>query len=172
MRSLGFSKVSHFAKFLGKDAGSVNKYIKNKRNIGGTFILDLKAKIPNLNIAYFESDRESMFLDAPATLSNVNQGDSEGISVRNLPIYGKVSAGTAIGMWEYENKPAHQVGISHYRVNDIKDKIYDFTVFGDSMRDRLRDGDEVAAIKLDFENKKPRYCYRGLARDTWFGACN
>jgi hypothetical protein len=49
MRALGYDKVSHFAKFLGKDAGSVNKYVKNKRNIGGGFIFDLKAKIPALN---------------------------------------------------------------------------------------------------------------------------
>ncbi len=63
MRALGYDKVSHFAKFLGKDAGSVNKYVKNKRNIGGGFIFDLKAKIPALNIEYFSKENEPMFIE-------------------------------------------------------------------------------------------------------------
>lgn len=153
---LGFKRDSDFAKFLGKQPSDIDKYLKGTRNVGFRLIQDLKAKIPNLNEKYFFDDLEPIINEAISHQPNDYQNDSEGITVRNLPIYGKVSAGAAIGMWEYENKPAHQVGISHYRVNDIKDKIYGFTVFGDSMRDRLRDGDEVAAIKLDFETKKPR----------------
>lgn len=68
MRALGYDKVSHFAKFLGKDAGSVNKYVKNKRNIGGGFIFDLKAKIPALNIEYFSKENEPMFIEEVRTL--------------------------------------------------------------------------------------------------------
>ena len=134
----------------------MHKYLKNERNLGGTFMLDLKEKIPNLNLDYFKSDREPMFIDPPATLSQYEQTSPEGLPVRQMPIYGRVSAGTAIGMWEYENTPEHQVGISHYRIEPIKEKIYGFTVYGDSMRDRLRPGDEVGAVKLDFDNKKPR----------------
>jgi SOS-response transcriptional repressor LexA len=156
MTALGFTKKIDFANFLGKDSGTITKYLKNQRNLGGGFILDLKAKIPNLNLAYFESNREPMFVEPNLTLSDTQQNEPEGVSVRLMPIYGRVAAGSAIGMWEYENTPEHQVGISHYRIEPIKEKIYGFTVYGDSMRDRLRPGDEVGAVKLDFDTKKPR----------------
>ena len=124
--------------------------------MGGGFILDLKAKIPNLNLAYFESDNEPMFIEPLATLSNTTNSQPEPLSVRPVTVYGKVTAGETIGLWNYNSEPLREMAISHERINGIKDKLYGFTVYGDSMRERYHDGDEVAAIPLDFEYKKPR----------------
>jgi SOS-response transcriptional repressor LexA len=70
-------------------------------------------------------------------------------SAREVMIYESVAAGIPIGRWENKNDPEEVITLSHPRLNRIREKLYGFIVYGDSMKDRFRNGDTVIATYID-----------------------
>lgn len=90
--ALGFKTTSEFARFLGKLPATVDKYLKNDRNIGTKLIHDLKQRIPNLNEKYFFSNNEPMFN------SPVKHGAASK-NVSSLPVLGFADCGLPTAQW-------------------------------------------------------------------------
>jgi len=150
-KELGFKTIKAFADYTGIKYGTAHKW-ENRGNLPDAMSISvICAKFPSINPKYFAGTDEPMFNYTP-----VQQIEPDPLSARTVPIYGKVTAGDTIGLWNYNSEPKREMVISHERIDGVKEHIYGFTVYGDSMRDRFRDGDEVAAIQLDFETKKPR----------------
>ena len=150
-KELGFKTIKAFADSVGISYTTVHKWEKRGNLPDAINIGKICNKFPRINPQYFAGENEPMF-----DYTSVQQSQPEPLSVRPVTVYGKVTAGETIGLWNYNSEPLREMAISHERINGIKDKLYGFTVYGDSMRERYHDGDEVAAIPLDFEYKKPR----------------
>ena len=75
----GNLNIAEFARFLGKKYSTVHKYVKNERNIGGGFKLELKHKIPTLNLEYFEDQEKPLYIS-----DNVANSQPDPLSGENL----------------------------------------------------------------------------------------
>jgi SOS-response transcriptional repressor LexA len=130
--ALGFKTTSEFARFMDKHPATLDKYLKNDRNIGTKFIQDLKSKIPNLNEKYFFSSSEPMF-NTP-----VKNTHSESKHLSSVPILGFADCGLPTAQWL-------DVAERHIDLPDVKQYKTPFVLIakGESMKPYILPGDKL-----------------------------
>ncbi len=130
--ALGFKTTSEFARFLDKLPATVDKYLKNDRNIGTKFIHDLKSKIPNLNEKYFFSNKEPMFN------SPVKHSSHESKSISSVPVLGFANCGLPSAEWlDAAEKYIDVPDVKQYRTPFI------LIAKGESMKPYILPGDKL-----------------------------
>ena len=130
--ALGFKTTSEFARFLGKLPATVDKYLKNDRNIGAKFIHDLKSRIPNLNEKYFFSNSEPMFNNP------LKHGASESKKMTSVPVLGFADCGLPTAQWL-------DVAEKYIPISDVKQYKTPFILIakGESMSPYILPGDKL-----------------------------
>jgi len=142
LKELNLNK-NQLSNLIGVSSGLLNEYEKGIKNPGRKFIEKLKAKIPNLNEAYFFSDDAPMFKTQETVVSH---------PANSIKIYERVAAGQPIILWD---EPIDIVEITHPILKKRKD-LFGFLVSGDSMLPRFHNGDYVITQKLNLPNELPR----------------
>lgn len=130
--ALGFKTTSEFARFMDKHPATLDKYLKNDRNIGTKLIHDLKSKIPNLNEKYFFSNSEPMF-NTPVKTTH-----SESKQISSVPILGFADCGLPTAQWM-------DVAEKYMDVPDVRQYKTPFVLIakGESMKPYILPGDKL-----------------------------